>query len=133
MRRTFTILFLLVVLALPVAQAGAAAKTTKKVVTKKFTGVAYQADRWGDLQVRITVRKTTVGKKVTRKMTAVSVPVYPDHTDRSVYINQQALPLLKSEALRAQSTRIDLVSGATATSYAFAESLQSAILKARKA
>lgn len=109
MRRTFTILFLLVVLALPVAQAGAAAKTTKRVVTKKFTGVAYQADRWGDLQVRITVRKTTVGKKVTRKMTAVSVPVYPDHTDRSVYINEQALPLLKGEALRAQSTRIDLV------------------------
>ena len=68
MRRTFTILFLLVVLALPVAQAGAAAKTTKRVVTKKFTGVAYQADRWGDLQVRITVRKTThVGKKVTRQ------------------------------------------------------------------
>ena len=63
----------------------------------------------------------------------MSVPTYPDHTDRSVYINSQALPILKSEALRAQSASIDMVSGATDSSEAFAESLQSAILKAKKA
>ena len=137
MRRTITTLLTVGVLALPVAQAGAALKTTKKVVTRKFAGVAYQADRWGSLQVTITVRKTTTvtaGKrKVTRKITAVSVPTYPNHTDRSVYINTQALPILKSEALQAQSARINLVSGATNTSDAFAQSLQSAILKAKQA
>lgn len=132
MRRLMTMLLLIGVLALPVAQAGAALKTTKKVVTKKFTGTAVQADRWGPLQVTITVRKTTVGKKVTRKITALGVPVYPDHTDRSVFINDQALPILRSEALRAQSAHINMVSGATNTSDAFALSLQSAILKAKK-
>jgi len=118
-------------LALPVANATAATKA--KVVIRKFTGVAYQADRCGSLQVVMTVKKTTVGKKVTRKLTAVSVPVYPDHTGRSQYISDNAIPILRSEALRAQSARIDLVSGATYTSDAFASSLQSAILKARKA
>ena len=137
MRKTITTLLTVGVLALPVAQATAAVKSTKKVVTKKFTGTAYQADRWGPLQVTIVVRKTTTitgtKRKVTRKLTALSVPTYPNHTDRSVYINTQALPILKSEALRAQSANINLVSGATDTSQAFAESLQSAILKAKRA
>jgi uncharacterized protein with FMN-binding domain len=94
-------------------------------------------DRWGSLQVTIVVRKTTTitgtKKKVTRRITAVSVPTYPDHTDRSVFINQNALPTLKAEALRAQSANINLVSGATDTSYGFAQSLQAAILKAKRA
>jgi uncharacterized protein with FMN-binding domain len=138
MRRTITTLLTVGMLALPVAQQASAAVTmTKKVVTKKFTGAAYQADRWGSLQVAITVRKTTTvttgKKKVTRKITAVSVPTYPNHTDHSVFINSQALPILKSEALKAQSANINLVSGASDTSQAFAESLQSAILKAKRA
>jgi uncharacterized protein with FMN-binding domain len=139
MRRTITTLLTVGVVALPVAQqAGAAVTTTKKVVTKKFTGTAFEAGRWGSLQVVITVRKTTTvraGKKhVTRKITAVSVPTYPNHTDRSVYINSQALPILKSETLQAHmSTNINLVSGASDSSQAFAESLQSAILKAKRA
>jgi uncharacterized protein with FMN-binding domain len=88
------------------------------------------------LQVTITVRKTTTvtagRKKVTRKITAVSVPTYPNHTDRSVYINSQALPILKSAALKAQGANIALVSGATDSSDAFASSLLSAILKAKR-
>src|SRR5205823_8148638 len=95
-------------IALPAANATAAA-TKAKVVIRKFTGAAYQADRYGSLQVAITVKKTTVGKKVTRKITALSVPVYPDHTGRSQYISENAIPILRSEALRAQSARIDLV------------------------
>lgn len=140
MRRTITMLLTVVVLALPVADAVAAVKATKKkviVVTKKFTGTAFEAGRWGPLKVTITVRKTTTitgtKRKVTRKIKAVGVPTYPDHTDRSVFINSQALPILKSEALRAQSASVDLVSGATDSSEAFAESLQSAILKAKRA
>jgi uncharacterized protein with FMN-binding domain len=139
MRKTITTLLTAGVLALPIAQqAGAAVTTTKKVVTKKFTGTAFEAGRWGSLKVVITVRKTTTvraGKKhVTRKITAVSVPTYPNHTDRSVYINSQALPILKSETLQAHmSANINLVSGASDSSQAFAESLQSAILKAKRA
>ena len=138
MRKTVVVLLSLLALALPVADAVAAAVKPKVVVTtRRFVGTAAEADRWGPLQVAITVRKTTttVGKKVTvrRRIVAVTVPVYPDHTDRSVFINEQALPYLKQETLQAQSAHIQLVSGATDTSYAFAQSLQAAILAARKA
>ena len=132
MRRAITTLLTTAVLALPVADAAAAA-TKAKVVIRKFTGATYEADRYGSLQVVITVKKTTSGKKVTRKIKAISVPVYPNHTGRSLYISDNAIPILRSEALRAQSARIDLVSGATYTSDAFASSLQSAILKAHRA
>jgi uncharacterized protein with FMN-binding domain len=54
----------------------------------------------------------------------------PDHTARSVMINKQAIPILRSEALQTQSADIQLVSGATDVSRAFVESLQSAIMKA---
>jgi len=139
MRRYMIVLLTVVVLALPIVDATAATRaTTKKiVVSKRFSGSVASVDRWGNLQVTIVVRKTTTitgtKKKVTRRMTAVSVPTYPNHTDRSVFINENALPILKAEALRAQSTNINLVSGATDTSYGFAQSLQAAILKAKKA
>jgi uncharacterized protein with FMN-binding domain len=139
MRKIITTVLTVATLALPIVDASAATKAAKKkiVVTKKFAGSVASVDRWGDLQVTIVVRKTTTmvngKKKVTRKLTGLSVPTYPNHTDRSVYINQNALPILKSEALQRQSANINLVSGATDTSYAFAQSLQAAILKAKRA
>jgi uncharacterized protein with FMN-binding domain len=130
--------------ALPNASAWAAGtaqratpKTKVVTATKSFTGAAVQADRWGEVDVTIVVRKTTTTnlktkkKTVTRKIAAVKVPVYPNHTDRSVFINQNALPTLIQETMQAQSSRVDLVSGATDTSLSFQQSLQSAILKAR--
>ena len=85
----------------------------------------------------LVVKKTTttVGKKktVTRRITSVTVPVYPNHTDRSVFINQQALPMLEQEALAAQFTGgINMISGASDSSDAFIQSLQSALLAAKK-
>ena len=140
MRKSILILLTVLVLALPIVDAAAAATKAKAktvVVTKRFSGSVASVDRWGNLQVTIVVRKTTTTtgtkKKVTRRITSVSVPTYPNHTDRSVFINQNALPILKSEALKAQSANINLVSGATDTSYGFAQSLQAAILKAKRA
>jgi uncharacterized protein with FMN-binding domain len=140
MRKVITTVLTAAVLALPVVDASAAATkvaTKKIVVTKRFSGSVVSVDRWGDLKVTIVVRKTTTvtgtKKKVTRKLTSIAVPLYPNHTDRSVFINQNALPTLKSEALRAQSANINMVSGATDTSEAFAQSLLSAILKAKRA
>ena len=117
------------------------AVTPKKHVvttTKTVQGSQAQADRWGTVQVTLTVKKTTttVGTKktVTRKITKVQVPVYPNHTDRSVFINQQALPLLVKEELSAQFNlaKLQVIGGATDTSYAFGQSLQAAILAAKK-
>src|SRR6266571_1219502 len=87
-----------VALAVPVGCAFAATQKKVVVITRKVTGTAAQASRWGYVQVTLTVRKTTttVGtkKKVTRKIISISIPEYPNHTDRSVYINQTALPYL---------------------------------------
>ena len=141
MRQKITATLGAAAIALPTANAVAAlnAAPKKKVVTttKTIVGPAVGVDRWGDLQLTLVVKKTTttVGKKktVTRKITGVTVPVYPNHTDRSVYINQQAIPYLVQEVLTAQmNPNINQVSGASDTSDAFVRSLQSAILQAQK-
>jgi uncharacterized protein with FMN-binding domain len=73
---------------------------------------------WGPVQVTIVVQ----GKKlVDVKATA------PMERARSNYINSQALPWLRQEALQAQSANIDLIGGATLTSEAYAQSLQAAL------
>ena len=116
------------------------AKAKKKVVTltKTVSGTQGSAGQWGSIQVTLVVKKTTtiVGKRhsVARKITDAKVPVYPNHTSRSIYINQQALPLLIQEVLKAGigMKNLQLISGATATSYAFADSLQAALVAAAK-
>ena len=44
-----------------------------------------------------------------------------------IAINNRAVPILNREAVAAQSADIDMVSGATVTSRAYIQSLQSAI------
>ncbi len=75
--------------------------------------------RWGPVQVKITVS----GGKIT-DVRAVQVP---DGNRRDREINNYAVPILRQEALAAQSAQIDAVSGATVTSDGYRESLQSAI------
>jgi uncharacterized protein with FMN-binding domain len=147
MRKTITATIGAFALVLPAGNAiaaatrSAAAKVTpkKKVVTvkKTVTGQQAQADRWGSVEVTLVVRKTTttVGtrKKIARKIVAVNVPIYPNHTDRSVFINQQALPMLVQETLSAQFTGgIQMISGASNSSDAFIQSLQTALAAAKK-
>lgn len=136
MRKALTAVFGAVAIGIPVADATAATQSVV-TVTKRVTGPQAAADRWGYIQVTLIVKKTTttVGTKrtVKRKITGVTVPVYPNHTDRSVYINQQALPWLKQETLVAQfKGNIQLISGATNTSDAFVQSLQAALITAKK-
>jgi uncharacterized protein with FMN-binding domain len=54
----------------------------------------------------------------------------PSDRARSQGISSDAGPQLRSEALRAQSARINTVSGATYTSDGYAQSLQSALDRA---
>lgn len=86
-----------------------------------FTGDSVDT-RWGPVQVQITVSGG--------KITAVQAVVYPTDNPRDVEINNQALPILADEAVKAQSSQIDTVSGATVTSDGYISSLQSAIDKA---
>ena len=53
----------------------------------------------------------------------------PDSHGKSVRINQQALPILHTEVMKAQSANINGVSGATITSIGYARSLQSILDK----
>ena len=99
---------------------GATPVATKAPVKKgsgTFTG-ALVPEPFGEVQVQITMS----GGKIT-DVTALQMPTH----GRSGFISQSAAPILQGEALAAQSANIDTVSGATYTSDAYAQSLQSAI------
>ncbi len=137
MRKPITVLLSAAALAIPavngaaaVTHAGANATAPKKVVkTKKVTGAAAQADRWGTVTVNVTVKKTIVGGKTVTKHYLDLGGNFPYHTSRSQYIMSQSLPYLRQEFLKAQSANVQIVSGATYTSQAFEQSLQSALAK----
>lgn len=61
----------------------------------------------------------------------VKILQYPNDRNTSIRINSQALPILRQEAIRAQSAKIDAVSGASDTSPAFIASLSSALALAK--
>ncbi|MBF4604032.1 FMN-binding protein [Curtobacterium sp. VKM Ac-2884] len=86
-----------------------------------FAGDTTQT-RYGPVQVQITVANG--------KITDVTALQLTNSDGRSVQISQQAAPILRQEALQAQSAQIQSVSGATFTSEGYTTSLQSAIDKA---
>ena len=140
MRRALAATLGAATIALPTANAVAAVERStatvaapkKIVVTKKVTGPSVEADRWGTVQINVTVRKTTTivkgVKKVSRKITDIG-GTFSYHTDRSLYIMQQSLPQLRQQALTTHSGNVDTVSGATYSSDAFRQSLQEALAK----
>ena len=88
----------------------------------QYTGNAADA-YYGYIQVQVTIQNG--------KLTDVQFLQYPNDRTTSVYINTQAMPYLKQEAIQAQSAQVDGVSGATDTSQAFIESLGTALQKAK--
>jgi len=74
--------------------------------------------RYGSIQVEVVVAAGRV-----QDVVALQLPT----GQRSGQISQYASPILRGEALQAQSANIDLVSGATYTSDAYAQSLQAAL------
>lgn len=61
------------------------------------------------------------------RLIAVRILQYPNDRRTSRYIAHHSLPILNREAIRAQSARIDTVSGATLTSRAYIRSLRDAL------
>ena len=88
-----------------------------------FLGNAANNDYGGQLQVQITVDNG--------KITAITTPVTPG--GRNSQYSNYAVPTLTQEALTAQSANIQGVSGASAISRAWKQSLASAISKAGNA
>ena len=97
-------------------------KTIGQYVDGTYTGSAADA-YYGTVQVQVTVSGG--------KMTDVTFLQHPGGRSTSVYINSQAMPILTSEAIAAQNSQVDSVSGASDTSAAFKESLASALSQAK--
>jgi uncharacterized protein with FMN-binding domain len=75
----------------------------------------------------ISVRVTLTGGELTR----VETVELTGNGARTEAINARAEPILREEALKAGSAKIDVVSGATYTSQSYKRSLQAAIDRAR--
>jgi len=107
---------------------------TKKVVIKppKLSHALYKDGTfvgnseyayYGNVQVSVKVYKGEIVQ--------VNFLNYPHTHSTSVFINQQAMPFLKAEAIKTQNpNKVNIISGATFTSQGFIESLKSALAKA---
>ena len=65
------------------------------------------------------------------RLAAIRILRYPNDRRTSIFINRQALPMLRDEVISAQSANVDIVSGATLSSEAFIRSLAGALGQAR--
>ena len=74
---------------------------------------------YGPVQVQLILRNTKIIK--------VAVLQQPTNTIHDIQIGEFAFPELISETLKAQSAKIDTVSGASYTSQGYIQSLQSAL------
>jgi uncharacterized protein with FMN-binding domain len=78
---------------------------------------------YGNVQIRTTIKAGQI--------TDVQFLQYPNDRGNSIEINNYAMPILKQEAITAQSAQVDIVSGATATSEAFQRALDNTLIQAR--
>ncbi len=113
----------------PARTATTATTATTAAVPAVAAVAAYNGDivdtKYGPVQIQVQITDGAISE--------VAVIQYPDGDGKSVRINARALPTLRNEVLTAQSANIDTVSGATYTSDAYQQSLQSAIDQARAA
>ncbi len=105
---------------------GTTSTTTTTTATVASADGTYTGDdvntRFGSVQVEITVSSGQI--------TDVTALQLTDADGRSRQISNRAAPILQSEVIAAQSSNVNNVSGATYTSDAYLQSLQSAIDKA---
>jgi uncharacterized protein with FMN-binding domain len=102
------------------APASTSPDTTAPAPTSTHTAAGSDVQyRYGEIELQVTAS----GSKITN----VTI-LKDDATDgRSFQINSEAVPILQSETISAQSAQIDGVSGATYTSQAYVQSLQAAL------
>lgn len=83
-----------------------------------YTGASVNT-RFGSVQVSVTISNGAISEVTALKLT--------DDEGKSVQISNRAAPILREEVLAAQSAQVSNVSGATYTSDAYLESVQSAL------
>ena len=115
----------------PLIDAGQTTKAIHGVSTRRVRGGGRVRSGLSDpfttpfsfIQVRVTFTGRRMTRVETVEMTGTGA--------RTQAINARAEPLLRAEALRAESADVDVVTGATYTSRSYRRALQSAIDNAR--
>lgn len=87
-----------------------------------YTGSVQDAF-YGNIQVQIVISNG--------KIANVNFLQFPNDNPTSQYINSQADPMLGQEAIQAQSANVNIISGASASSQAFQQSLADALSQAK--
>lgn len=97
-------------------------KPTGQYIDGIYTGASADA-YYGNIKVQVAISGG--------RLTDVQFLDYPHDRSTSRSINHEAMPYLRSEAITAQSAKVNTVSGATDSSGAFRQSLSSALSKAK--
>ena len=105
----------------PTSQPVATVQSTGKYKDGTYTGSVADAF-YGNIQVQATISGGNI--------TNVQFLQFPNDRRTSQMINAQADPMLAQEAIQAQSANVSGVTGATASSGAFVQSMQSALQQA---
>ncbi len=105
----------------PIQNGGNQAQNASTYQDGEYTGDFADAF-YGPVQIKAVISQG--------KIIDVQFLKYPDHQGHTLELSNQTRPILKQEALQAQSANVDIVSGATQTSQAFIKSLASALTKA---
>lgn len=99
----------------------------KKMMSGQYKNGEYTGNVADAYYGNVQVKAIIAGGKITD----VQFLQYPHDRRTSVEINSQAMPMLKQEAIQVQNAQVNTVTGATQTSRAFRESLQSALDQAK--
>lgn len=106
----------------PVVASKLAPKPVGAFVDGTYTGNIANAF-YGNIQVQAVIRNGVLADVIFLQ--------HPSDRNRSIQINNMAMPRLKSEAIQTQSANVNTISGASASSQAFSQSLQSALNQAK--
>lgn len=109
------------------ATAATGDSVTTTAATSAFKDGAYTGSAADAFYGNIQVKATISGGKLTN----VEFLQYPNDQPNSTEINESAMPILKQEAIQNQSAQVDNISGATDTTKAYIESLESALNQAK--
>lgn len=102
----------------------ASTKNSPAVSYKDGTYTGKVADAYyGNIQVAVVISSG--------KISNVNFLQHPNDNPTSSYINQQADPYLKQEAIQSQNSNVSIITGATFSSEAFIQSLASALNQAK--
>ena len=107
----------------PIVVNTSASSSVPKASYRNGTYTGSVADAfYGNLQVQAVIKDGVIAD--------IQFLQYPDDSGNTRSISERSMPLLKSEAIAAQSAHVDSISGATQTSQAFQESLSAALSQA---